>query len=90
MHFIPLSQIESVDLVIHALRAAAGQADCSLCPARKVCMQQCLTIADSIETMVRTGTLPHIGPPDPEPPTGPEGSGPAPAGDNGPRLRIIK
>ncbi|MFW6387437.1 MAG: hypothetical protein ACOC0G_02030 [Thermodesulfobacteriota bacterium] len=61
MFFIPLSQLESVGLVVHALRAAAGEADCSQCPVRKVCMQQCLTIADSIESMIKSGTLPTLG-----------------------------
>jgi hypothetical protein len=42
MFLIPLNQIESVDLVIHALRAAAGEADCSMCPVRKVCTKQCM------------------------------------------------
>jgi hypothetical protein len=61
MFFIPLSQPESVDLVIHALRAAAGDADCSSCPVRKVCMKQCLTIAVAVERMVQAGTLPALG-----------------------------
>jgi hypothetical protein len=61
MFFIPLSQLESVGLVVHALRVAAGEADCSQCPVRKVCMQQCLTIADSIESMIKSGTLPTLG-----------------------------
>lgn len=60
MFFIPLSQVESVELVIHALRAAGGEADCSACPARKVCMKQCLTIAEAVTQMVETGTLPSI------------------------------
>lgn len=60
MFFIPLSQIESVDLVIHALRVAGGDADCSTCPARRVCMKQCLTIADSVAAMVASGSLPRI------------------------------
>lgn len=51
MFFIPLAQIESVELVIHSLKAAAGEADCSSCPASKVCMKQCLTIAHAIEQM---------------------------------------
>lgn len=51
MYFIPLSQIESVELVIHSLKAAAGEADCRSCPASKVCMKQCLTIAAAIEQM---------------------------------------
>ncbi len=46
MYLIPLSQPESVELVIHALRVAGGEADCNSCPVRKVCMKQCLTIAD--------------------------------------------
>jgi hypothetical protein len=61
MYFIPLSQIESVELVIHALRAAGGEADCSSCPVRQVCMKQCLTIADAVSKMVEAGTLPVIG-----------------------------
>jgi hypothetical protein len=61
MFFIPLSQLESVGLVVHSLRAAAGEVDCSQCPVRKVCMQQCLTIADSIESMIKSGTLPTLG-----------------------------
>jgi len=83
MFFIPLNQIESVDLVIHALRAAAGQADCSLCPVRKVCMQQCLTIAASVEEMARTGNLPRLDAPDPEPPS-------SAGGESGRKLRVIK
>jgi len=60
MFFIPLSQSESVDLLIHALRAAGGEADCSICPVRKVCSRQCLAIAASIEEMARNGSLPAI------------------------------
>lgn len=60
MYLIPLNQIESVDLVIHALRAAAGEADCTMCPARRVCMKQCLTIADAIQQMVATNSLPNM------------------------------
>jgi hypothetical protein len=58
MYFIPLSQLESVQLLIHALRMAGGEADCSGCPASHVCMKQCLSIADSVSRMVETGTLP--------------------------------
>jgi hypothetical protein len=72
MFFIPLSQIESVDLVIHALRAAGGEADCSTCPARKVCMKQCLTIAEAVTGMVASGSLPML-PAEPEPPPAPAG-----------------
>lgn len=69
MFFIPLSQLESVELVIHALRAAGGQADCASCPAARVCMQQCLTIAEAVQKMVQAGTLPVLGE-EPEPPAG--------------------
>ena len=60
MFFIPLSQLESVELVVHALRVAGGEADCKQCPARKVCMKQCLTIADSVQAMINNGTLPAL------------------------------
>jgi hypothetical protein len=89
MFLIPLTQIESVDLVIHALRAAGGEADCTMCPVRKVCTKQCLAVADGIQQMVATRTLPTMdvlrdntdgGPPDK-----PDGDGPAPS-----HLRIIK
>ena len=91
MFFIPLSQIESVDLVIHALRVAGGAADCTTCPARQVCMKQCLTIADAVFAMVSTGTLPKIGVETepsreaPEPTDGPERDGPKKG-----RLQVIK
>jgi hypothetical protein len=82
MFFIPLNQLESVALVIHALRMAGGQADCSSCPARRVCMKQCLAIAEAVDKMLQDGTLPSLGqPPDP---------GPAPAGPAGARLKVIK
>jgi hypothetical protein len=60
MFLIPLNQIESVDLVIHALRAAGGEADCSMCPVRKVCTKQCLSVADGIRQMVATNSLPNM------------------------------
>ena len=60
MYFVPLTQLESVELLVHSLKAAAGQADCSMCPARKVCMQQCLTLAGAVEKMLQTGTLPQL------------------------------
>ena len=60
MYLIPLNQIESVDLVIHALRAAGGEADCTMCPVRKVCTKQCLAVADGIREMVASGTLPAM------------------------------
>jgi len=60
MFFIPLNQPESVALVIHALRVAGGDADCSTCPVRRVCMKQCLTIANSLQQMIDDGTLPSL------------------------------
>ena len=60
MFFIPLNQPESVALVIHALRVAGGEADCSTCPVRRVCMQQCLAIANSLQQMIDDGTLPSL------------------------------
>lgn len=90
MFFIPLSQIESVDLVIHALRVAGGEADCSTCPARRVCMKQCLTIADAVAEMVASGTLPRIGA-EPEPsPDLPGASGQDGEGSKKGRLQVIK
>ena len=61
MYFVPLTQLESVELLIHSLKAAAGEADCSMCPARKVCMKQCLTIANSVEQMLQSGAIPQMG-----------------------------
>jgi hypothetical protein len=58
MYFIPLSHEESVQLVIHALRMAGGEADCSGCPASHVCMKQCLSIADAVARMFESGKLP--------------------------------
>ncbi len=60
MFFIPLNQPESVTLVIHALRVAGGEADCSTCPVRRVCMKQCLAIANSLQQMIDDGTLPSL------------------------------
>ncbi len=88
MFFIPLTQSESVELVIHALRAAGGQADCSVCPARRVCMKQCLTIAESVQKMLEDGSLPMLGaavsaaPPAPEPPVA--------GGGRKPGLTVVK
>jgi hypothetical protein len=91
MFLIPLNQIESVDLVIHALRAASGEADCSMCPVRKVCTKQCLTVADGIQQMVATNSLPSTdviqgdaGEDPSDEPNGPDGDGP------GPHLRVVK
>ena len=89
MFFVPLNQIESVELVIHALRAAAGQADCSVCPVRKVCTQQCLTIADAIEKMANSGMLLDIDPaPDDAPPKPPSNS--SPGKGSGAFLKVVK
>ncbi|TRO82222.1 hypothetical protein [Trichloromonas acetexigens] len=88
MFFIPLSQIESVELVIHALRAAGGQADCTACPAYRVCMKQCLTIADTVSRMARQGTLPVIDEDEsPEPPSS-GGGGPGRPAKGG--LKVVK
>lgn len=91
MFLIPLNQIESVDLVIHALRAAGGEADCSMCPVRKVCTKQCLSVASGIQQMVATNSLPNMGMLHKDKDDGPSGrpSGPD-SGGAGPHLRIIK
>jgi hypothetical protein len=60
MFLIPLNQPESVQLVIHALLVAGGVADCSSCPVRKVCMKQCLKIAESLQVMIDDGSLPSL------------------------------
>lgn len=91
MYLIPLNQIESVDLVIHALRAAGGEADCTMCPVRKVCTKQCLSVADGIMQMVATNTLPNmdllLGESREEPHDEPEGPD---RGGSGSHLRIVK
>jgi hypothetical protein len=91
MFFVPLSQEDSVRLLVHCLKAAAGEADCTMCPAYRVCMKQCLTIAGSVEQMLLSGTLPQIGdgrPEGTEPPTNPD----PPAGGAGARgrLKVVK
>jgi hypothetical protein len=83
MFFIPLNQLESVELVVHALRMAGGQADCSSCPARRVCMKQCLSIAESVGKMLQDGSLPTLG-------TKPPAAGPVPAAPPGGHLKVIK
>lgn len=93
MFLIPLNQVESVELVIHALRAAGGEADCSLCPARRVCMKQCLSIASAVQEMVNAGTLPAVDleaetEGSPETPQDPP-AGPAEGGGKG-RLSVVK
>jgi hypothetical protein len=96
MFLIPLNQPESVQLVIHALRVAGGEADCASCPVRRVCMKQCLSIAESLQGMIDSGTLPSVGAeeesasPAPAPPLEREPEKPAPqTGKNG-HLKIIK
>lgn len=92
MYLVPLSQLESVELMIHSLKAAGGEADCTMCPAYRVCMKQCLSIARSVEQMLEAGTLPMLAEEspaapdstpdeDPDPPSGP-------AGNSG--LRVVK
>jgi len=88
MFLLPLNQVESVELVIHALRAAGGAADCSACPVRRVCTKQCLAIADGIARLLTTDSLPNLAPasgetPPPPPPEPDRGGG-------GPRLRVVK
>lgn len=88
MFLIPLNQLESVELVIHALRVAGGAADCSTCPARKVCMKQCLAVADGIQQLLTTNSLPCLDP-------APEKVAPAPPpepdkGGGSPHLRVVK
>jgi hypothetical protein len=88
MFLIPLNQIESVDLVIHALRAAGGEADCTMCPVRKVCTKQCLAVASGIQQMVASGTLPTMAvlrDDSEDPPDKPGGDSPGSS-----HLRIIK
>ena len=89
MFLIPLNQIESVDLVIHALRAAGGDADCSVCPVRRVCTKQCLAIADGIQQMVATNSLPSMDVPIDETPGGPPDE-PDGYGSGASHLRIVK
>jgi len=88
MYLVPLSHLESVELLIHCLKAAGGQADCTMCPAYRVCMKQCLTVAASVEQMLQQGTLPILGEESPtaEPST-PEDE-PDPPGKGG--LRVVK
>ena len=88
MFLIPLNQIESVELVVHALRAAGGTADCTACPAFKVCTKQCLAIAEAVEQMIEAESLPRLDGSPPKPPgeTPPEPSEPPPGG----HLRRIK
>ena len=88
MFLIPLNQMESVELMIHALRAAGGAAGCDACPAFRVCTKQCLAVADSIEQMVQSNSLPRFddGPLEHPDKTPPDSSGPASGG----HLRRVK
>lgn len=89
MFLIPLNQLESVELVVHALRMAGGEADCTTCPVRKVCMKQCLSVADGIAQMMATETLPRLDAqeqPSPLEKSSPQPEGPEPGG----HLRRIK
>ncbi len=88
MYLIPLTQMESVELVVHALRAAGGATDCSACPVRKVCMKQCLAVADGIQRLIATNGLPCLDPAPGEavPPPPPEPD----KGGGGARLRVVK
>ena len=93
MYFVPLSQLESVELLIHCLKAAAGETDCTMCPVRKVCMQQCLTIAGSVEKMLVSGTLPQLGDSGEDVPTSESEDEPKPPTDAPPGkggLRVVK
>ncbi|SHJ67271.1 hypothetical protein SAMN02745165_02906 [Malonomonas rubra DSM 5091] len=99
MYFVPLSQLDSVELLVHSLKAAGGEADCTMCPAHKVCMKQCLTIAKAVEQMLVDGSLPQIGgdpPPEPlksvEPKTEPDPDKPNGGGSGGKsnHLKIVK
>jgi hypothetical protein len=94
MFFLPLNQPESVALVIHSLRVAGGEADCSTCPVQRVCMKQCLTIANSLQQMIDDGTLPSLEEEtllEESPLTEPcEVEEAAPVPDRGSHLKIIK
>jgi hypothetical protein len=90
MYLIPLNQMESVELMINALRIAGGEADCSTCPASKVCGKQCLAIAEAVDRMFRNGTLPALD--SPSSPLEPEPKGTGNDGGKGGKgnLKIIK
>lgn len=85
MYFVPLNQAESVELVIHALRVAAGSADCTTCPVRRVCMKQCATLGDALESMWHGGAIPTDNP-EPTPPPQPS----PPPVFKGTKLRLVK
>ena len=83
MYFIPLNQAESVELVIHALSVAAGTADCTTCPVRRVCMKQCATLGEAIARMWQDGIISSDDPAPPPPPA------PSPVAKGG-KLRLVK
>ena len=91
MYFVPLSQLDSVELLVHSLKAAGGEADCTMCPVRKVCTKQCLAVAEGIQQMVATNTLPNMDmlqvATSEEPQDGPEDPD---SGGSGSHLRIVK
>lgn len=87
MFFIPLNQVESVQLVVNALKMAAGAADCTSCPAYRVCMKQCLSIAAAVEQMITDGTLPSLGE---EPGSSLDTSDPTAEEKKTPGLKVIK
>lgn len=93
MYFVPLAQLESVELLVHSLKVAAGEADCTMCPAFKVCMKQCLVIANSIEQMLQNGTLLQLSGEEGETATSPPGNEPKPpsggSADKG-WLKVVK
>ena len=90
MYFVPLSQLESVELLIHSLKAAAGEADCTMCPAYKVCMKQCLVIANSVEQMLQTGTIPQVGENETEVTSSESDNEPEPPFPGKGRLKVVK
>ena len=90
MYFVPLSQLESVELLIHSLKAAAGEADCTMCPAYKVCMKQCLAIANSVEQMLQTGTIPQVGEHETEAASSESDNEPEPPSPGRGRLKVVK
>ncbi|MBD1401294.1 hypothetical protein [Pelovirga terrestris] len=88
MYLVPLSQLASVELLIHCLKAAGGQADCTMCPAYRVCMKQCLAVAASVEQMLQQGTLPMLGEESEAAETKAPEDEPDPPGKGG--LRVVK
>ena len=91
MYLVPLTQLESVELLIHSLKAAGGEADCTMCPAYRVCMKQCLAIARSVEQMLEHGTLPMLSEEPETTASAPDGEPDPPSGGAGKGgLRVVK